>query len=134
MRRTHGWSHTPEYQAYLDARKRCTDPSQSNYKWYGGRGIEFRFTSVEEFIAALGPRPSAIYSLNRINNDGHYEPGNVEWTTQDKQIQNQCRDSRRIFNRDTMRELRTQGCTHQAIATRLGCSRALVQRLLSGRK
>lgn len=50
-------SHTPEYQAYRHAIDRCNNERSTKYPDYGGRGIEFRFTSFEEFLAELGPRP-----------------------------------------------------------------------------
>ena len=80
--------HTPEYRAFHDARNRCTNPNLRNFKRYGGRGIEFRFTNFSQFIAALGPRPSSSHTLERIENDGHYEPGNVRWATMKEQAQN----------------------------------------------
>jgi hypothetical protein len=63
------------------------------YRYYGGRGIKFLFTSFEQFLAELGPRPSGM-SLDRIENDGNYEPGNVRWATRSEQVQN-----RRFYDR-----------------------------------
>jgi hypothetical protein len=67
---------TSEYDAYQSAKKRCMNPKHSRWPYYGGRGIEFRFRSFEEFFAALGPKPTPAHTLDRIDNDGHYEPGN----------------------------------------------------------
>lgn len=93
-RLTHGYRHTPEYAAYCDAKTRCTNPRKCNYKNYGGRGIQFKFTSFEEFLACIGHRPPG-YSLDRYpDNDGNYEPGNVRWATGVKQRSNR-RDSQR---------------------------------------
>lgn len=78
-------SRTPEYQAYLSAKKRCLNLED---KHYGGRGIEFRFKSFAEFFAELGPRPSPQHSLDRKNNDGNYEPGNCRWATKSEQMKN----------------------------------------------
>lgn len=75
-------------------RQRCTNPNVPQYKYYGGRGIECRFKSAEELFTALGPRPSPAHSIDRIDNDGHYEAGNVRWATQTEQMQN----SRQIHN------------------------------------
>ena len=86
--RTHGMSKTPEYIAYRDAMQRCRSPRKKDYARYGGRGIEFHFDSFEQFYAVLGPRPAGM-SLDRINNNGHYEPSNVRWATLQQQRANQ---------------------------------------------
>jgi hypothetical protein len=76
----HGLSRSSEYQTYHAARQRCLNPRDSRYADYGGRGIEFRFRSFEEFYAALGPRPAGKY-LDRRDNNKHYEAGNLHWVT-----------------------------------------------------
>jgi len=81
INRTHGMRHTPEYRSFVHAKDRCNNPNDKSYSDYGGRGIEFRFNSFEEFFTYMGKRPSLKYSLDRINNDGHYEKGNVKWAT-----------------------------------------------------
>lgn len=63
---------------YYEAKRRCTNPKHKRFKDYGGRGIEFNFVSYEQFITHLGPRPPN-FELDRIDNDGHYEIGNVRW-------------------------------------------------------
>jgi hypothetical protein len=78
----------PELQAFRDARKRCTNPNVKAYKGYGARGIRFLFTSFEQFFEHIGPRPAGM-SLDRIDNDGNYEPGNVRWATKAEQRANQ---------------------------------------------
>jgi len=85
---THGFSKTPEHQAYYSALDRCRNVKSQAYKWYGERGIEFRFTTFEEFLAEIGTRPSSNHSLDRIDNDGHYEIGNVRWATRREQGMN----------------------------------------------
>jgi len=80
---------TPEYKAYGNAKNRCINPRCHAYPDYGGRGIEFRFSSYEEFLAHLGKRPSPEHSLDRYpDNDGHYEIGNVRWATRSEQQKN----------------------------------------------
>ena len=86
---------TPEYAAFRNARTRCNNPKAPNYAYYGARGIEFRFNSFQQFFEELGPRPSKDHSIERINNDGHYEPGNVRWATRIEQ-HNNVRTNRRI--------------------------------------
>lgn len=79
---------TPEHKAYCHAKERCNNPNVKNYSHYGGRGIEFRFTSFDQFFSELGKRPSKEHSLDRINNNGHYEVGNVRWATRSQQVNN----------------------------------------------
>jgi len=83
-RPVHGMSGTPEYQAWQAMKNRTGKPQSPSFKWYGARGIKMDptwQTSFASFFAHVGPRPSAEHSLGRIDNDGHYEPGNVEWQT-----------------------------------------------------
>jgi hypothetical protein len=83
----------PEAQAFRDAWRRCKDTRNSRWEDYGGRGIKFLFTSFEQFFAELGPRPDGM-SLDRIENDGNYEPGNVRWATKKEQQRNKrCRQA-----------------------------------------
>jgi len=72
------------YNSYNGAEQRCNNLKNIAYKDYGGRGIKFLFTSFEQFFAELGPRPEGK-TVDRINNDGNYEPGNVRWATWEEQ-------------------------------------------------
>lgn len=83
----HGMSLSAENSAYRMAKYRCTNPRCKAWKDYGGRGVKFLFTSFEEFFAELGPRPHGM-SLDRIDNNGNYEPGNVRWATSKEQVKN----------------------------------------------
>ena len=86
----HGMSYTPEWTSFHAAKKRCNPEFALKHPDYSGRGIEFRFKSFEEFYAEVGPRPEPkfCYSLERIDNDGHYEVGNVRWATKKQQARN----------------------------------------------
>jgi hypothetical protein len=106
--KTHG---LPRYfrDAFYHANRRCTDPSHRSFKHYGGRGIEFRFTSLEQFAAELGERPSSKHSIDRIDNDGHYEPGNLAWSTRSEQMLNQRkRTPAQMAHLDRARTIRWQ--------------------------
>ncbi len=91
---THGLSGTPEYHALFCAIRRCTDPTDSAWDRYGGRGIRVceqwqGANGITRFLGDIGPRPSPKHSLDRWpNNDGNYEPGNVQWRTMKEQGRN----------------------------------------------
>lgn len=97
--KTHGMSKTPEYLAWNQMIQRCTNKNLRNYSDYGGRGIkvcdEWK-VSFSAFYQHIGPRPSADHSLDRIDNDGNYEPGNVRWAT-DRQQRDNSRHPRRFL-------------------------------------
>jgi hypothetical protein len=79
---------SPEYNTFQHAQGRCNDKNHISYKNYGGRGIEFRLKSVDDIISSIGRRPSPDHSIDRIDNDGHYEIGNIRWATRSEQMKN----------------------------------------------
>lgn len=93
-RKTHGMTGSAEHVAWVSAIQRCTNPNNPGYKNYGARGIRVceRWMSFENFISDMGPRPRK-HSLDRIDNDGDYEPGNCRWTTNKTQHRNKRTNS-----------------------------------------
>lgn len=90
---SHGMSNTVEYHSYNSAKGRCTNPKNHKFLDYGGRGIEFKFQSFEEFYKEVGSKPSEKHTLDRIENEGNYEPGNVRWATPKEQSKNKRKQS-----------------------------------------
>jgi len=75
------------YVSYTCAKKRCLNLRNKDYYNYGARGIKFLFTSFEQFFAEVGHRPLGK-TIDRIDVNGHYEPGNVTWSTPLEQSRN----------------------------------------------
>jgi hypothetical protein len=87
----HGERFTPEYEAWAQMNSRCSNPNHRQWHRYGGRGIKVCDEWKDDFLAFLahaGKRPSPEHSIDRIDNDGDYRPGNVRWATRKEQCRN----------------------------------------------
>lgn len=88
---THGKTNTPEFRAWSGMKDRCLRKGNKKYKHYGGRGITICKEWIESFDAFLrdvGPRPGPELSIDRIDNNDGYHPGNVRWATHKEQCLN----------------------------------------------
>jgi hypothetical protein len=81
---------TPLHILWLAIRNRCNNPKTPDYKYYGGRGIYVcdRWSQFRKFVEDVGPHPGRGWTLDRIDNNWHYEPGNVRWATRQVQARN----------------------------------------------
>lgn len=88
---THGLTRTGAWNSWMAMKTRCENEWNKAFKYYGGRGIQVceRWKSFENFYADMGDRPKGL-TIDRIDVDGNYEPGNCRWATQ----QEQCRNKR----------------------------------------
>jgi hypothetical protein len=87
---TIGYKRSPEFVAWDAMVQRCTNSKHPSYPIYGGRGITIcsEFLDFETFIKEAGQRPSPEHSLDRIDNNKGYEPGNIRWVTRKEQQRN----------------------------------------------
>lgn len=86
----HGMTRTRTWRIWTEARRRCFDPNRKAFKDYGGRGITMCpkwANSFQQFFEDMGPCPDG-YSIERVNNNGNYEPGNCKWIPRTDQQRN----------------------------------------------
>lgn len=94
---------TSTYEIWVGMHQRCSNPNHHVFFRYGGRGIKVceRWADYASFLADMGERPEGL-SLERINNDGNYEPGNCSWSTMAQQARNTSRTVMITYNGETM--------------------------------
>lgn len=95
---------TKEYRAWAEIKRRCYVKSNSRYSTYGARGVTMCdrwLNSYSQFLGDMGRAPSKNHSIDRINNDGNYEPSNCRWTTDVEQANNRSNNLIIAYNGET---------------------------------
>lgn len=134
--RTHGMYSSPEYYTWRAMRQRCENPNNKSYSNYGARGIEVceQWRSFDGFFADMGRRPSPLHTLDRINGDLGYGPGNCRWTTREVQ----GRNTRSVLVNETavclMRHMRRRGEKLSDIGYAFGVGEGFVCDVVKERK
>ena len=102
---------TSEYQIWRGMKTRCQNSKSYAYKYYGGRGIQVckRWQDFRNFFTDMGKRPGPEYSIDRIDNDGNYEPGNCRWATPHEQRVNSRPRSHGVMKQRWFRSISPQG-------------------------
>lgn len=96
----------PTYRVWRSMKSRCNNPCVPGYVNYGGRGIEVcdRWASFEIFLKDMGKRPSLDYTLDRVDNNGNYEPSNCRWANWEQQRNNARGNKPLTFNGETLNQ------------------------------
>ena len=115
---------TPTYRSWYQMHRRCLKPTSKIYKYYGGRGIRIcdRWMGdggFANFLADMGERPPGA-SIDRIDNNGNYEPGNCRWATRHEQARNKRNVTLTPITVETVRYLASYGMPRKRIAAHLG--------------
>lgn len=129
-KRRHGMHNTSIYHTWEAMIQRCKNPNSQSYSRYGARGIKVckRWLKFENFYEDMGPRP-INRSIERINNDGNYEPNNCRWATAFEQSINKSNTKLTALDVRFIRELFFQGFKDKVVAKMFGLSKRYVNHL-----
>lgn len=122
-----------EYWIWAQMRHRCRNPGYHHWQNYGGRGIRICDAwadSYDAFLSDMGRRPTPKHSIDRVDNDGDYEPGNCRWATRDEQNQNSRRAKLTASDVVAIRAAAAAGERNRSLIARYGVSSALISRIV----
>lgn len=127
----------PLFHSWAMANRRCSDPRHHRYKQYGARGIRFcrdwafDFNAFARYVCDhVGPRPAG-YSLDRIDNDGDYCPGNIRWASQTEQIRNRSNTRWIEYGGERMTVTEFYGLVQARIGVMAGTTKERMRRGMS---
>lgn len=113
----HGLSHLSEYKTWDGMKRRCNDPTNEHFPHYGGRGIKIHPAWEDDFVRFLtdvGRKPNKDYSLDRIDNNGNYEPSNVRWASASEQSLNRRSVKDLVAAQEELARVRTELAQYKA--------------------
>lgn len=126
----------PEYNVWVAFRRRCCDPNTKGYSNYGGRGIKVcpEWESFEQFLSDMGPRPTPKHQIDRIDNDGDYEPKNCRWVTSATNNQNRRNNKLTMLKAQAIRFQHNFGMVPQKdLAEMYGVGRAVISEIINNK-
>ena len=135
-RRFHGMSDTVEHDTWRNIKQRCYNENSDCYMNYGGRGIivcERWKDSFPNFYEDMGKRPSDRHQIDRIDNNGDYEPTNCHWVTNRDNSQNRRSTVLDIDKAREIREKYSQGVRKYELEKEYGCSSGAIAGVLSNK-
>lgn len=130
----HNMSRTPEYSVWASMISRCTNSKKKYYHRYGGRGITVCDRWKNSFVAFfedLGAKPFLKAQIDRIDNDGNYEPNNCRWVTPQQNSLNSNLTKIKTHDTKIIKKLHDQGKTIKFISKKYNVSESTVRRHLN---
>lgn len=133
---THGMTGRPIHAVWKTMRQRCLNPNSQKYHYYGGRGIKIcdRWDSFENFFLDMAPTWQQGLKLERVNNNGNYEPTNCCWTTHTTQMRNTRKTKLTI---EIAREIRkcyaTGDFSHRILGNAYGVDKSIIGDIINNK-
>ncbi len=137
-REMHGMYDTPEYRTWRCIKLRCYNKNNARFHRYGGRGIivcDRWLTSFLAFFADMGLKPSPKAQIDRIDNDGNYEPGNCRWVTRAQNSQH-TRTTKLTMQkvREIRKRYKTEDITQKALSFIYKIDRSAISRIINNKR